>query len=160
MIEITVTVNLKDTMIIIWASLTRSLPLLLLNLVFPLAGIILLCFEFFFGDSANMLIVVSAALLAIFFTPLISIVTYYFLKIKNPAAFQQTYQIDETGITQLGKDVTLDIHWEIFEKITETKSYFLTFQKMKAGSVGAIPKRALSDNNITELRELFARKVK
>ncbi len=160
MIKITVTVNLKDTIIIMWASLTRSLPLLLLNLVFPLAGIILLCFGLLFRDLSNIFIIASVALLAIFFAPLISVVTYYLLKIQNPAALQQTYQIDETGITQLGKDFALEIHWEIFEKITETKSYFLTFQKGKAGAVGAIPKRALSDENVIELRKLFARKVR
>lgn len=158
MIETTFSVSLKDALVVSWFSATRTVPLILFHLIFPLAGILLFCAELFIKGSVSFS-VAMITIFAIFFTPLLSGLIYYSLKRRNPAALRQVYHFDEKHIRQIGENLSIDMQWELFDKIKETQNYFLTFPKNKTGNVGAIPKRSLSEQDTVKLRELFTRKV-
>lgn len=74
------------------------------------------------------------------------------LKTKNPFSEQVTVRMDKSVFRITGDSFNTQLPWEKIIEIIETKDFFLV--KATEGTANVIPKRAFTENEITEFKIL------
>ena len=77
---------------------------------------------------------------------------------RNPSAQGEiTYSVEESGISAVFPTGTSQLQWRTFTKFTETERLFLLY--LSSSRYTVFPKRAMSSQQVTELRQILASRV-
>jgi hypothetical protein len=155
MMEFSFVPSFKDQYLATLTIQFRSPLLLIMNLIFPSAGIFILYLILIKHHRLPSAYDIFIIFLAFGFTPIISIISVFFARRKNRTVKgTQRYIFDDTGINMSGADFNIHLNWSALYRISETSRYFLFFITPHAAYF--MPKSILIDPfDFDEFRKLL-----
>jgi hypothetical protein len=136
-----------------------SVTHMIVSAVFPLAGLFLIYTMIAHRHTASAIDVLTV-LGCLFFTPLITALTLFLLRRKNPASQGPfTYAFDADGVHASNATISLTIKWAAIHKVRESGSFLFFF--VASGRAHSMPLTQLrSAGVLQDLRELSRRMVR
>lgn len=110
-----------------------------------------------FSWSSNMIATLVVALLCLSIPLLIRRAQKKMYRRTANLHGRRTMATDETGVSFSGPAFSSRLEWSFFPRFVEDEKAFLLYQSDQVFNV--IPKRSLSQNEISELKEAFTRHI-
>lgn len=133
-----------------WRRTSTKVSLVFLTLVF---GLVL------FAILSNGLPLTALELIWLLFPPLFMIFTFYLQPISiarkavqnEQLVAEATWEVSDAGVKILSRYGSIDLGWDTFKKLVETRDYYLLLSKKNRNAFRFLPRRAFTSPQEDEL---------
>jgi hypothetical protein len=134
--------------------LLKSRFQLILNSLFPLAGLFLIYLIIIKHSRVPSSLEVLTILATFAYTPVIAALIVWLSRRRNKTAREvQTFTFTDEGFSIEGSTFTVKLKWEAIDRIKESKSFFFLY--IASQKAYFLSKRELDQSIIVSLRKLF-----